>query len=113
MDEVFGQANFVAAITFLKTSYATSEALPVVTDYLLWYAPREMPLMKLRKLYFNWLEKHQTPGASDDDFQSRDLASAGGGSSTFDFEFQGKSYHPGANRHWKTNKAGLDADFSG
>jgi adenine-specific DNA-methyltransferase len=41
-------------------------------------------------------------------FQSRDLASAGPGSTTFDYEFGGKSYHPGANRHWKTTRDGLD-----
>jgi Txe/YoeB family toxin of toxin-antitoxin system len=40
-------------------------------------------------------------------FESRDLASAGAGASTFDFRFQGKIFHPGKNRHWKTQVDGL------
>ena len=41
-------------------------------------------------------------------FQSRDLASAGAGASTFAIMFRGREWHPGANRHWKTNREGLE-----
>ena len=44
----------------------------------------------------------------EDAFQSRDLASAGAGASTFEFEFGGKRYHPGVNRHWKTSLEGMN-----
>ncbi len=117
LDEVFGSENFVATISFQKTSYATSETIPSITDYLVWYAKKKESI-KLRKLFFSWLntssndseiadnELKQNDG-EDNDFQSRDLASAGAGASTFNFEFEGKKYHPGANRHWKTDREGL------
>ncbi len=38
MDEVFGHDNAMSVISFRKTGGATSEALPTVVDYILWYA---------------------------------------------------------------------------
>src|SRR5438128_2900483 len=38
LDEVFGLDNFVSVITFKKTTSASSELLPGVSDYILWYA---------------------------------------------------------------------------
>jgi len=133
MDEVFGVDNFCEQIFFQKTSYATSELIPSVGDYLVWYT-KERANIKIRKLFFSSLpngdelskfyvdlddgssrkvtrEEVDNPSLLEDRsklFQSRDLASAGAGSSTFDFTFQGKKYHPGANRHWKTNVEGLN-----
>jgi adenine-specific DNA-methyltransferase len=101
LDEIFGSDNFVATIVFQKTSYATSDAVPSVADFLLWYA-KDRARTKTRKLFF------KRDDADLESFQSRDLASAGAGSTTFDFEFEGRSYHPGINRHWKTTKDGLD-----
>lgn len=40
MDEVFGAENFVSVISVRKTGGATSETLPTVCDYLIWYAKR-------------------------------------------------------------------------
>ena len=57
LGEVFGTNNAVGIITFAKTSGATSELMPAVTDYLLWYA-KDRERVKYRQLY---LEK--TPGA--------------------------------------------------
>jgi adenine-specific DNA-methyltransferase len=102
MDEVFGSENFVAQISFQKTSYATSDALPVISDYLLWYAKSKESL-KFRPLFFE-----SVASAQGVEFQSRDLASAGPGAGTVDFEFGGKTYHPGRNRHWKTTRKGLE-----
>jgi adenine-specific DNA-methyltransferase len=100
MDEVLGSDNFVGMISFKKTGFATSELIPVITDYVLWYAKQKQNI-KVRKLFTSM-------GLSEDDaFKSWDLASPGGGSTTFVFEFQGKSYHPGNNRHWKTTVEGL------
>ncbi|MEW5765558.1 MAG: site-specific DNA-methyltransferase [Acidobacteriota bacterium] len=113
MDEVFGSENFVATVTFQKTSYSTSETIPTITDYLLWYAMQK-ERVKIRKLFFSWLPEGNAQndegdeGKEDDpQFQSRDLASAGGGASTFEYLFQRKKYHPGINRHWKTSLEGL------
>lgn len=50
IDEVFGEDNFVSLITFTKTSSATSELLPGVVDYVVWYA-KSRPAIKYRKLY--------------------------------------------------------------
>jgi adenine-specific DNA-methyltransferase len=133
MDEVFGSENFVSLITFQKTSYATADNLPAIADYIVFYA-KDISALKYRKLFFSSLptgadladcyfetsdgkirkvsreesmgETPLPPNAKL--FHSRDLASAGAGSSTFDFEFEGKTYHPGAARHWKTNIAGLE-----
>ncbi len=56
LDDVLLAKNFVSIITFSKTTGATSELLPMTTDYILWYA-REISRVKYRPLY---LEK--TPG---------------------------------------------------
>ena len=100
MDEVFGENNFVSTISFQKTSYATAAFLPNLFDQILCYA-KSLPNIKYRKLY------NERPFQDYNDFESRDLASAGAGASTFDFEFEGCSFHPGANRHWKTQADGL------
>lgn len=50
LDEVFGPDNFVAVITFSKTSGSTSEFLPTTTDYLLWYA-RDRVQVKYHPIY--------------------------------------------------------------
>ncbi len=49
MDEVFGSENFVAQITFVKTTGQRTEGLHAVTDYLLWYA-KNAEAMKYRQL---------------------------------------------------------------
>ncbi len=100
MDEVFGEENFVSVISFQKTSYTTADFMPNLFDQILLYA-KQIENVKYRKLY------QERYFDSEDDFESRDLASAGAGASTFDFEFEGKSFHPGTNRHWKTPKQGL------
>jgi adenine-specific DNA-methyltransferase len=50
MDEVFGGANFVSQISFLKTTSATSVFLPSVSDYVLWFA-RDIEHAKYRPLF--------------------------------------------------------------
>ena len=56
LDEIFGAANFVSQITFVKTSSATAEYLPGVADYILWYS-KDRERMKYRPLY-----KQKVPG---------------------------------------------------
>jgi adenine-specific DNA-methyltransferase len=50
MDEVFGQENFIAQISFLKTTSATNEFLSSVCDSILWFA-RKRKNTKYRQLY--------------------------------------------------------------
>ena len=48
MDEVFGEENFVAQLGVAKTAGATSENLPGVVDYVVWYAQRK-DVLKFRR----------------------------------------------------------------
>jgi adenine-specific DNA-methyltransferase len=50
MDEVFGPGNFVSEVTFQKTGGQTSQFLPAIQDYILWYA-RDLSKMKFRRVY--------------------------------------------------------------
>jgi len=50
LDEVFLAKNFVSLITFSKTAGASSDLLPMTTDYILWYA-RELSHVKYRPQY--------------------------------------------------------------
>jgi adenine-specific DNA-methyltransferase len=50
LDEIFGRSNFVAQITFLKTTSATNEFISLVSDYVLWFA-RSLEHTKYRQLY--------------------------------------------------------------
>jgi adenine-specific DNA-methyltransferase len=133
MDDVFGCDHFCGQLFFQKTSYATADLVPPVGDYLLWYA-RDKSLIKFHKLFFSAFpsdadlsnyylelpdgivrkvsaEEATTPSLLPTGaklFESRDLASAGAGSTTFSFTFGGRDYHPGTNRHWKTNLQGME-----
>ena len=100
MDEIFGNTNFVSEISVQKTGYATADQLPNLFDSILFYG-KNIQLLKFRKAY------SERPNQSED-FHSWDLASAGEGASTFGYEFQGEVFQPSANRHWKTQREGLD-----
>jgi adenine-specific DNA-methyltransferase len=50
MDEVFGAENFISLIEFVKTSSASSELLPTVADFVIWFA-RDKEQVKYRPLY--------------------------------------------------------------
>lgn len=48
--DVFGEPNFVGVITVKKTSSASSDLLPGVADYLLWYA-KDITRIKFKQIY--------------------------------------------------------------
>ena len=50
MDEVFGEENFVSLILFRKTGGLTSNFIPTIGDYLLWYA-RNKSSAKFRRAF--------------------------------------------------------------
>jgi len=52
MDEVFGEENCVTEISLVKTAAQTSQYLPAVNDYLLWYA-KDRSRVKYRPLLRN------------------------------------------------------------
>ena len=128
MDEVFGSENFVALITFTKTTTASGAGLSAVSDYLVWYA-KDVTSAKIRSLYlsragggwvnYNYVKlldgtyrRMTATEASDwssvpagariyrrDNLTSQRPA---GGTDVRAFEFDGKSYAPGQGT-FKTN----------
>jgi len=132
MDEVFGSENFVNQIGFRKTSAQTSQYLPSVSDYLLWYA-KEKDSLKYRQLYYekstgddvnySWLEDKQTLNIfrlSRNKLNQIDTtkykvlrfdqvtSQTGTESSKFEYSFVGKVFRPVGGRGWSTSKEGLD-----
>lgn len=69
LDEVFGSTNFVSQIAFLKTTSATSEFLPSVCDYVLWFAKD-----KGACAYFSLFRKKQIGGEGSKHYNSILLA---------------------------------------
>lgn len=133
MDEVFGAQNFVANIAYKSKKMPLGETFIFTAyDYILWYAVNR-DSAKFRRLYrerelgedtpFTYaigpdgvtrrLSKEElsapTLSSSTKVFRSLDLVSAGRTEScVFDIEFDGRSYSPGRNRSWKTNRVGMD-----
>jgi adenine-specific DNA-methyltransferase len=136
VDEVFGEDNFCALITTLKTTGAGSPAIatdviPSVSDYVLWYA-RSSPSIKYRRLYFRrrpsddanyrmcrydticdraltGAEFRAIDGLPDElrIFSPNPLTSqTGAPTTTFDYDYQGKTFRAGKGG-WKTNIRGF------
>ena len=132
MDEVFGEEQFVAEISFRTHSPLGVKHLPKSYDYLLWYG-RNVSDLKFRQLFtekeygsgtpFNFVER-----ADGSRYRARtgaDISSAiaeGGTvfrlstmsssgytpSCTFPFFHEGKSYALRARKSWRTNPTGMD-----
>ena len=136
MDEVFGSENFVATITFEKTTSFETSTLPNVYDYIVWYA-KDKPVLKYRQLYkekvfggekasnYDWVDlptgkcrkltddESNNPAILPKDskiFAIGDVRSAGHSESgSFEFVFEGKKYRPYSGSHWKTTLLGMEA----
>ena len=136
LDEVFGDTNFVSTITWVRAGMTSSTSLAAVSDYLLWYA-KNREVMKYRPLWMKWDEhtpdpllRHHTQVEFPDGTRRRMTreeknnpgllpkgsrrfleiltSSQTGGSATYGYEFEGKTYAPPGNRGWSTNQDGLD-----
>lgn len=131
LDEIFGSENAVATITFKKTTSASSELLPTVGDYLLWYA-RDRERVKFRQVYSpKGLETDvsgvyrfvRTPDGierklTDDETANPELLPPGSKiyrmdnltsqrpPGNFPVEFEGQVYAPGKG-YWKTGEEGM------
>ena len=133
LDEVFGSENFVSMITFGKTSGATDESLPTVTDYILWYAKSKEDLK-----YHGLFETKGFEGRVPSVYRRIELADGSRRSATkeelsgdipkgsrlyslgdltssriregrtgyFPIDYKGKTYLP-RNREWSTNRDGI------
>lgn len=131
LDEIYDEKNFVALITFKKTSGKASTALDTVGDYLIWYAKNKEQL-KYRPLFvqrssetmaavYNWIELNdglvrrltdsELNGEATTPEGKRFMTSmlhsqSGGEKSAFAFEFEGRLFQP-RGFYWKTSEAGL------
>jgi adenine-specific DNA-methyltransferase len=105
MDEVFGDENFITVIMTQKTGSVTGEFIQSNTDYVIWYAKRRTSA-KFRQPF---IEREGKPDRATQllttiersDFGAYPLTSDGfRETTTVKFEFEGKTFFPGDNRHW-------------
>lgn len=133
MDEVFGKENFVSLIALKKSGSQTTEYLPTICDYIIWYAKAKQNI-KYHSLFvekqigsdeteFNQIinDKGEYRSLSKIEretkivpegwkiFKSTDLNSRSGSSTTTQpFTFRGKTYYPRVGSGWRTNLNGLN-----
>src|SRR5690606_2078299 len=127
LDEVFGDANFMAMIKFRKTSSLGGAFLDDPYDYILWYA-KNREQCKYRQLFLrkepDGLGGGQYRFLMDEKgfFQPKDRASAeytrlfrydnltsqtGSATTIFPVEFQGRTFPAPRKGGWKTNEVGM------
>ncbi len=135
LDEIFGDENSVALIPFVKTAGLGASGLPIVCDYLLWYA-RSKGDLKYRPVLaskaagekgaeqYTWIDlpngirraatREEKAGATELEVGAKlyriDNLTSGAfrPNTTINYEFRGKTYHPGTDKCWKTTQQGLD-----
>ena len=122
MDEVFGEDNFVREIFFSKTGSLTSNFIGRTGDRLLWYAKsidacKFRPLFKekwhdnfyknieVEPYYYRLIDDRERvlPPSKIEGriFRHVSLESSGQASVDTPFNFQGQTYRPNRNGHWK------------
>jgi adenine-specific DNA-methyltransferase len=134
LDDIFGEENFVALITFTKTAGQADKYMASVCDYVLWYAKNREEL-KYRQLYSEKIpgqagaSKYELVELQDGKrrrMTAEELADPTKlptGSRVFSadpltsqeyrpdttvwFEFEQGTFHPGEQSHWKTSVEGL------
>ena len=133
-DELFGVENFVSQIFFQKTGGFNPKYLSNIGDHLIWYA-KDKKQLKYRQLLlfknkpdfgdpnYTWIElpdgsdrkmsmdermgRTQIPNGARI-FRYGPLQSSGSASEPQPFEFDGKTYYPAPNNHWKTTLQRLE-----
>jgi adenine-specific DNA-methyltransferase len=113
LGEVFGEENFVVLICYRRLGMMVGETIQSSAHYLLWYA-RDKERMKAHKVFDRQIAgvgtgDHYTQSENGREFQLISLATGGfRPNTTIDYEFGGRTYHPGPNKCWRTTKEGLD-----
>lgn len=109
MDEVFGPENFVCAISAQKTGSQSGNFLQATSDDVLWYA-KQKGSTKFRPLFLARTGEGSSLSTIErQDFGAYPLTSDGVRStSTCDFAFEGRTFHPGALAHWKVVPSDLN-----
>ncbi len=134
MGEIFGENNFCSEIIFVKNSGQSSSLISSNFDYLIWYA-KDKSKIKYNQLYYDksvgseFAERYdfiempngERRALTNEEKENLNLIpneaklltlqpifSPGFSSNTtVEFEFNGRKYHPGPSRHWKTSIQGL------
>ncbi|WDT76884.1 MAG: site-specific DNA-methyltransferase [Candidatus Manganitrophus sp.] len=131
LEEVFGKANFISQVTIAKTAGATSELLPGISDYIIWFA-KNLESLKYRQLFQEKLGPESGAGeykyVVEADGQTRSMAhdekdgkplppqadlyrpsatTSQRPPGSDPFTFQGLVFTPGSAQYWKTSIAGL------
>src|SRR5690349_3305688 len=133
LDEVFGSETFCGQIVFKKTTGLTSDLIPGVCDYLLWYA-KSVGSVKYRQLYlektledevlgeFKYVdigngqfrllteEEKRNPQLIDETqlFRTNSAVSPGVRTNTTGkWDFEGNVFDSGPSRNWKTTYPGM------
>lgn len=134
MDEIFGKENFVSQIAFKKTGGFSGNFISSNHDFIIWYG-KDKANLEYTPLYaaqpepdpddpgYVWLEfpdgeiRRMTPEerrrekplpAEARVFQRGPLTSDGAAKEPQPFTFEGQTYYPGANSHWKTTIEGMN-----
>ncbi len=133
MDEVFGADNYYASVAFNKTTGFTTQRLSSVFDVLVWYAKDvsqvkyrqlyqtkaiglegsgvynrvELPEGRRRRLTRDELENMQDLPSDWRVYTLGDLSSQGAAKDPQPFRFEGRTFYPSPNSHWKTTVEGL------
>ncbi len=133
LDEVFGSENFCSIITIVKTAGQSSDLIPSVCDYIVWYSKNKTQT-KFRQPFrpkvttngnlshYSWIvlsDGIRRGARSDEDslenlppdskaYAPTSLISQGSTSTgSMNFVFQGKDYDCGIGNHWKTSIEGM------
>ena len=132
LDEIFGATNFITLITIAKTAGATSELMPGIADYLLWFARRRevtkyrqpfreksgpdsgageykfvlLPDGTSRPMSKEEQQDERIPDGCDLFRPSATTSQRPPGSDPF--TFRGETYLPGKAQYWKTSIEGLE-----
>ncbi|MEM4202889.1 MAG: site-specific DNA-methyltransferase [Candidatus Methanomethylicaceae archaeon] len=129
LDEVFGAENFVSLISFSTTSGFQASTLSRAGDYLCWYT-KDKRKIKYHQLFrekqlsvegmagydyvqlFDGTERNLTSNEKQEPslipkgsriFAKSDLQSQGAASEEQAFQYQGRTFRPNLNAHWKPN----------
>jgi adenine-specific DNA-methyltransferase len=124
LNEIFGETNCVALISYAKTTGFSGRFLSSVTDYVLWYG-KNTDRLKYRPLHT--LKEAGDEGASKyreaetikalansaldlSKLAVSDQLTSQGASANSEqrFEFQGKAWQPPLGLHWKTTVEGME-----
>jgi adenine-specific DNA-methyltransferase len=133
LDEVFGSENYTAIIAFKKPGQRSSDTLPVLTDFILWYA-KDSPQIKYRQLFIpkslsgeggshytqvevdlgvtrtvsseEQINPHRLPDGAKV-FETTSLTSAGAQSGDGKVVFRSNTFYPPRHKHWSASVLGV------